>query len=292
MISETGMSGASVSRLATLIFASIAIGANALPITVTATIPRVYLIEGITDGEDDDLYVRTNIDNSGPQQRGTVDDVEEGTSIFPNWTYTSTIDPRGRSTYDVPIVFELFDEDFGSDTPIDINPAGGIRRLPLTYNLETRIPSLSSPQTGNPPGDRASLYFNISSNPFQYLLDVNSLVTSISPGLFRYEYDIHNQSASTFNIDSWSISNVGTFDLALQPGQSYRTSPILVWDGPVFGNATAIYDDLGHTSRGAQVLVPVPEPTSLALFLAGLAGIGLFRRGRGNRATAGLGQPK
>jgi hypothetical protein len=262
----------------------------ALPITVNVTIPRVKLIEGTETGADE-LYSKVNINNYGYQKSRTIGGVYDYDTIYPYWNFKKTIDPRILKNYNIPISIQLWDDDscwpFScDDDQIDINPYQG-RTLNLFYNLERRVSSLSSPQTGNPPGDRATLYFNITSNQFQYIPDVDDNVTYLGPDRgWLYEYTLTNQSNSTFNIDYWYWSYpYRSFDLTLQPGETFSIDPFTSSSPPVFSDSFTVYDDLNHTTiRTHRILVPaqspspVPEPSSFVLFGIGLASLGLIGR--------------
>ena len=261
----------------------LATSSYALPISVNLTIPRVKLIEGTDPFGKDELYSKASINSSGFQVSGIVGGVDDGETIFPNWRFNSIIDPRGfesqgRTNYNVPISLQLWDDDAPlSDEQIDINPRSG-RTLSFNYNLETRTSSLSSPQTGNPPGDQATLYFSITSNPFAYSYDVTQLVSVLGPGIWEYSYNITNLASSTFDIENWAIPNIGLFDISLQPGQTFNTGPFRSTRAPNFANSSITYDNLSDTNRIYQLLVPVSEPASFALISLGLLGMSLIRR--------------
>ncbi len=97
---------------------------TARPIGINVNIPTVALIEGQDTFGNDELFSRVNIDRGGFQQSGIVS-AGDGDTVNPNWAFSGTIDPRGRTTYDVGITFQLFDDDVTTIEQIDINPNPG-----------------------------------------------------------------------------------------------------------------------------------------------------------------------
>jgi hypothetical protein len=262
----------------TCLVASLVTTSYATPVTVTVRIPEVRLISGSDPFGDDELYSRVNINQGGAQQSGIVTGVADGETIRPNWSFMSTVDPRGLQSYNIPISMELWDDDSPQrDEQIDINPGPG-RTLPLTYNLETRRSSLSSPQTGNV-NPRATIHFVITSDPFQYLFDVIGQPTFLGGNLWEYNYELRNLAATTFDIDRWVLPGIGTFtDLSLQPGGVFNPGPFRSTIFPAFSFSTVLYDDLRNTSRTRQLLLPVSEPGSMAVFGIGLIALGIARQ--------------
>lgn len=75
-----------------------------------------------------DYYAKVTIDGGTEQQTSTIDD---DNYITPNWTFEQD------TTGIVPITFKLYDEDWGSDDHIDINPATGAKDLTVFYHTHT-----------------------------------------------------------------------------------------------------------------------------------------------------------
>lgn len=247
----------------------LAIGAaESAPIKLTVNIPQVYLISGQDTAGDDELFTRVNIDGGGDMDSGIMS-AGDGDTINPNWSFSSLIDPRGRSTYDVNIGIRLYDDDVTTEELIDINPATG-RPISFSYNLQTQISSLVSPTTGNPPGDQATLYFKVTSDPFKYKAEVS---TTILPGIFRYT--LTNNSDSTFNLKDWTIPFIAgdLLPSELSPGANFVYDQLSYGTSFQVGESTVIFNDINNSKQRISVLIPIPEPSTLSIFIAGLGAL-------------------
>ncbi|MDR7271915.1 MYXO-CTERM domain-containing protein [Pelomonas saccharophila] len=85
--------------------------------------------------------------------------------------------------------------------------------------------------------------------------------------------------STDFTTDTCSPANfVEAFVDASSPAYHGPTLLTASWTNPGATNWAKMH--IGLTASADSVATPVPEPTSLALWLAGLAGIGLYRRRR------------
>jgi hypothetical protein len=252
-------------------------------ILFTITFPLVKLLHGTDPGGVQDLSLAVDLDNHGLGSAGDDISILDGETVDPGWRFIGELDPRGRSSYRVPIRFELsdFDPPGGSDiTLIDISPASE-RILSLQYDMETRETFPPGPQTGDEPGAQAMLAYRIETNPFLYDFDFFDNTRQTAPGQWTYEYVVRNRSESTFDLTGLGIPGFGDFLPGLEPGMDYQTPALISDRPPVSVFASVEYGDLKRTSRVVPALAPmeaVPEPSTLAFFamgalFAGLAGM-------------------
>ncbi len=95
------------------------------PVTVRLTIEAVDALEDL-DGVcgEADFFVQVNINNSGVQTQGPIDDDDH---ITPNWQFTAAA--SWDTGVNVPVTIDLKEDDDGAclgDDDIDINPGGGV----------------------------------------------------------------------------------------------------------------------------------------------------------------------
>lgn len=171
--------------------------------------------------------------------------------------------------------------------------------VPTTYFASTCHDSINN---GNPTQEKGSL--NTAFGTSFSLLDSTSRNTA-GQGLGGITFAVTAQTGSTDG--SWHIDWTDTagppnlpitLDLIVgifggNTGAGYLLSTVLLPDGPNTGTGTF---DIDFTNHGGQmpalshltllggnvhsVVVPTPEPISLALFGSGLIGLGLVRRKR------------
>src|SRR5262245_41048303 len=141
------------------------------PISITLTIPELIQLRNPDDGVatgDGDYYVKVKIGNNA--EHSTEANTVDGNHIFPNWTFTDTVDPANGI---VPIQISVFDQDGGlaaGDDTVDINPLKNATSVTLDYDAFTGMwaeqnGAFTSPQNftqgnGEADGD-AKIFFNI-----------------------------------------------------------------------------------------------------------------------------------
>lgn len=257
-------------------------GASAALINVSVNISQIDgndLDPALGAGESD-WYSKVSINNI-EKTSATIDDEND---ITPSWSFSTSLDARGRTSYDIPIVIQLYDEDVASDDKADISPSG--QDLDLTYNLRTRSFTgdvTSSPSTG---GD-ATVYFSITSDPFAFDATFTSSATLIGGGVYLYNYILTNPNSSTFAIDALAIPNLSPFvtnnllQTPLLPGDPSRQLNFFSDRAPQFAFGNVSYDDLDNTQEAFQLVTPISEPNTLLLLLIGCIGILSSKLSRG-----------
>jgi len=238
--------------------------ALATPIPVTVTISDVEgddLDPGLFQGRSD-WYSKVTTDGVHLGSSSTIDNHN---NIMPNWTFSRSVEPRGRSSYNVPVTIELWDNDgfLNPDDHARITSQGG--DLNLTYNLRTRTFMPSSPTRGSD----ATVFFSVTSNPFAFDAGLTGIAQQLG-GVYNYLFTLTNPATSTFAIDALDptlpeIVRTGLLQTPMLPGDPARMVSFFDPRGPRFNFADVSYDDLGNTGEVFQVQLPgVPDAGSTA----------------------------